>query len=295
MRYGWCGGIGVLGLACLVLQVAEARGRGQAQVGRRAAQGGQNQSGLGNSGGAPQNGQWSRNGNPNGGQWNQNPQWNQNYGRAQVAPPSYPVARTNVAPQSYPGYYQGTPYNYSQPSPPARPTTTYVAPQPAANPAVTSPAPTVKATVPTAAPVLALHQSAAVHLHAQARAATWDLYEHYDQSPGYKEAYREMYRLLGLTRSLADAARGQSPTAAASTQMIAWLHEAEVLLQVVQVQTANWSRDANAPESSSRADLQTQLERLSATLSEVMTAYRIPPQEFAAAEEEPATVIRARQ
>jgi hypothetical protein len=142
---------------------------------------------------------------------------------------------------------------------------------------------------------VALHQAAATFLATQARSATWDLYEHYEESPEYSATYREMRRLHELIKKTSDTVAAQSSLPASNTALAEQLHEIEVLLQVVQVQTANWSRDADAPRSESGVDLQTQLERMSVTLAELMASLRVQPQDFAAADEEPATIIKARQ
>jgi hypothetical protein len=125
----------------------------------------------------------------------------------------------------------------------------------------------------------------------QTRAATWDLYEHYEESLGYADAYREMRRLFTQVRVLANLARA-GKSASAGSSLTSSLREIEVLIQIVQVQTAEWTRDAGAPAG---PELQQQLTDVSETLRDVMAEFQVSPQILSAVNEEPATVIKSRQ
>jgi hypothetical protein len=230
-----------------------------------------------------------------------NPYWRQ---------PANSVANRNNAPANqyvpYGNNYNRQPYygpqpayqpqainqaNYNYANSAARPATgivpsNYVVPTPVAK--AVPPAP-VK--VPTAARPLTVRESAAALLLAQTREAAWDAYENYTHSDGYADTYRELHKFLQSVKSLSDEAGRQSSSGTVSESFANALRDAEINLQVLQVQTESWQRTA----AKDRPELPAQLQKMAASLAELMTASNVASQLYAAVDEEPATVIRAKQ
>lgn len=215
------------------------------------------------------------------------------------APYANPYGRPYQSAYGAPGNYPAMNYggNYVRPSavaPPA-PVTRAIppAPQPAAASRAASPA--RAATTPTPAAPPSYRETAAAHLYAQARAATWDLYENYCDNETYASTYRSMRGLLETVKSISTRIRKEASDTSARPSLAVSLQEADAMLQVLQAEIANWQPDSQNKRKPSDPELQTRLERMSATLADLMSAVAVPTTNLAALDEGPATTIRSKQ
>jgi hypothetical protein len=96
-------------------------------------------------------------------------------------------------------------------------------------------------------------------------------------------------------KSISTEATRQAQQPTVSAKLADALREAEVSLEVLQIQTDGWQRDADAPAQGEQNPLALQFERMASTLAELMTASDVAPQDFAAVDDAADTPIRARQ
>lgn len=225
------------------------------------------------------------------------PPYNQAYRGAYVPPQQTPVARNPNWAYNYNNQPATRPaFNLAPTSAYSRPAVNTLPPAPTIRPLATPPAkPALPQPAPTANRPLTPRETAAALLLAQARTATWEIYEHFDQNAGYSETYREMHKFLQTVKSISTETTLQAEQSVVSTQLADALREAEVSLQVLQIQTDGWRRDADAPAQSEQSPLALQFERMAGTLAELMTASNVAPQDFAAVDDAADTPIRARQ
>lgn len=119
--------------------------------------------------------------------------------------------------------------------------------------------------------------TAASYLYWQTNDATWDLYHNYVAAPGYRSTYREMYKLLQLVKVISAAIRDEEVGAVGPAflpQLQADLREAHRLLEGVRLDAQQWTSVTAA--SAAAPPLPVKLERLSATLAEIMEAAGLP-------------------
>ncbi|MFV0442126.1 MAG: hypothetical protein ACK5Q5_00995 [Planctomycetaceae bacterium] len=196
--------------------------------------------------------------------------------------PQYPVQQWRPQTYNVPAvnnYQRNTNTQAAMTSRAGSPATTTLSPSHIAP----KPTPTVQRT-PT------VRESAATLLMAQTREAVWNAYDHYTDSPGYADIYRDFHRFMLSVNSITEQTAASSGKT--DQQLRTDLQEAEVSLEVLTVQTTAWKRDADAADG---AELKSQLTAMKQTLSQLMTASDVDMQDFAALADEPATPIRARQ
>lgn len=126
-------------------------------------------------------------------------------------------------------------------------------------------------------PGLTFVDTAASYLYWQANDAAWDMYHNYVAAPGYRSTYREMYKLLQTVKVISAAIRDEE-IGAVGPAFLPELHadmlEACRLLRGIRLDAAQWQAQSGAGSFS--APIAAKLERLEATLTDLMQAAGLP-------------------
>lgn len=223
-----------------------------------------------------------------------------NWNRRQPANPPGP-AQTQQQPapvrstaRNYGGW--NTPYVNRTPNYGTTPQT------PAARPAPPTATPVARTAPPKPTPVQntkvaeapSPQETIAEKVYDQTRLAAWEMYRHYTDSPGYSDAYRELHGLMKLAKTISrELVTGNAPKNDAALE--AALFEAEVMLQVVRLQSGDWQRDTDAGPPGKAGDLHMQLKGMVESLTKLMKSADVECQIFSTAEVDAATPIRARK
>ena len=121
--------------------------------------------------------------------------------------------------------------------------------------------------------------TAASYLYWQTNDAAWDMYHNYTQAPGYRSSYREMYKLLQTVKTISAAIRDEEVGAVGPAFPFALtqdLVEAQAMLQGLRIDVAQWTPTTMRPALAQSAPIGQKLDRLAATLSELMEAAGVP-------------------
>lgn len=238
----------------------------------------------------------------NGGGWNAN--WNGNgvsvggpsrFGNA----PSVSTRNGNFDSNPYPRNFAAPQQPMYRPAPAVASVARSAPPPPTYSPQRSStptPTPTARASSSPAAPTVAAPASfratAADHLYSLAKAAAWNMYDNYTDSPTYAATYREMYKLLQGLQGIASQARSQ-PTSTGNAALATRLQDVETALTAIQAEVAAWP--SSAGEGGRTPDLNAQLDRMSATLAALLVDVGLPRAPAPAIDDDAGETIRSRR